>query len=292
MDSRRGFLVSASMVSAGVVMGGAGARIGSASARTGARGGLMGAQPVEDAAAAAPGLYAEFPSQEPRLVRDIVGASHGRIDRVRELLKDHPALAKAAWDWGFGDWESALGAASHVGNREIAQLLIDHGARPDLFTFAMLGNVDVVRAAIEASPAMARIHGPHGFTLAHHARVGGEGSAAVAAYLATVEGADVSEASQTLDASELPIYTGTYAIEGEGERKMLVSTRRGGLTLEVDDGPWRSLFRVGDHAFFPTGAAAVRVVFAVGARGGEEPVRASSLTIHDGPRVVIAVRAE
>jgi hypothetical protein len=34
-------------------------------------------------------------------------------------------LARAAWDWGFGDWETALGAASHMGSRPI---------RPDQFT--------------------------------------------------------------------------------------------------------------------------------------------------------------
>src|SRR3954451_11330466 len=62
-----------------------------------------------------------FPSQPPALVREMVSVSHGNIKRVRELVEARPALAKAAWDWGFNDWESALGAASHVGNREIAE---------------------------------------------------------------------------------------------------------------------------------------------------------------------------
>ncbi len=77
---------------------------------------------------------ASFPAQEPGVVKEMVGVSHGKVDRVRDLLKERPALAKAAWDWGFGDWETALGAASHVGNHEIAALLMKHGARPDLFT--------------------------------------------------------------------------------------------------------------------------------------------------------------
>jgi hypothetical protein len=50
----------------------------------------------------------------------MVGASHGNLARVNELVLAHPALANAAWDWGFGDWETAIGAASHVGNKQIA----------------------------------------------------------------------------------------------------------------------------------------------------------------------------
>ncbi len=85
-------------------------------------------------------------SQDPKLVKETVAVSHGNLPRVRELVEASPALAKATWDWGFGDWETALGAASHTGRREIAELLIAHGARPDIFTFAMFGQLDVVIA--------------------------------------------------------------------------------------------------------------------------------------------------
>ncbi|NNM32846.1 MAG: twin-arginine translocation signal domain-containing protein, partial [Gemmatimonadetes bacterium] len=93
--------------------------------------------------------------------RSVVGASHSNLDRVRELVESQPALAKAAWDWGFGDWESALGAASHTGARPIAEYLIAHGARPTLFSSAMLGEVDVVRALISANPDLAHAQGAH-----------------------------------------------------------------------------------------------------------------------------------
>ena len=66
-------------------------------------------------------VAATFPAHEPEVAREIVGVSHGNAARVRELLKGRPALANASWDWGYGDWESALGAASHVGNQEIAR---------------------------------------------------------------------------------------------------------------------------------------------------------------------------
>jgi len=53
-----------------------------------------------------------------------VVVAHFNLARVKELVGRHATLAKAAWDWGFGDWETALGAASHVGNRDIAELLL------------------------------------------------------------------------------------------------------------------------------------------------------------------------
>src|SRR5215475_6578448 len=84
-----------------------------------------------------------FPSQPRELVREMVTVSHFDLKRVKELVEARPSLARAAWDWGFGDWESALGAASHVGNRAIAGYLIEKGARPSLFSAAMLGQLDV-----------------------------------------------------------------------------------------------------------------------------------------------------
>src|SRR5262245_26523970 len=124
-----------------------------------------------------------FPAQPPELVQEVVRVSHFDPARVRELVEKSPALARAAWDWGYGDWESALGAASHVGNREIAEILIAHGARPDLFTAAMLGQLDTVRAFVAASPGIQKTRGPHGITLLAHARAGGEKALPVLRYL-------------------------------------------------------------------------------------------------------------
>jgi ankyrin repeat protein len=107
--------------------------------------------------------------------RDLVAllfvlVAHGYADAVRTALERDPALANATVDWGGGDWESALGAASHVGNREIAELLLEHGARLDVFAAAMLEMVDVVRAALEARPELRDATGPHGIPLRAHAK--------------------------------------------------------------------------------------------------------------------------
>jgi hypothetical protein len=119
----------------------------------------------------------------PALVNEFVGKAHGDLDRVRQLLEQHPALVNAAWDWGNGDWETGLGAAAHVGRRDIALHLIERGARMDIFAAAMLGYLPVVRAMIDAVPEARNWRGPHGIPLLTHAEAGGAAAAAVADYL-------------------------------------------------------------------------------------------------------------
>jgi hypothetical protein len=116
-------------------------------------------------------------------VREFVAKSHGDLDRVRALIQSQPALVNAAWDWGGGDWETGLGAAAHVGRRDIALFLLDSGARLDIFAAAMLGWLDVVQAAVAARPDVVHVAGPHGIPLIAHAKAGGENATAVLAFL-------------------------------------------------------------------------------------------------------------
>lgn len=120
---------------------------------------------------------------EAELVKDMVYHAHGDLDKVKTLLKQEPKLANACWDWGGGDWESALGAAAHVGQRDIALLLLEHGARIDLFAAAMLGKLEIVKAILVAQPEAASAPGPHGIPLLVHAKAGGEQAAEVVRYL-------------------------------------------------------------------------------------------------------------
>ena len=108
------------------------------------------------------------------LVREFVGNAHSDLVAVRNALAGQPTLVNAAWDWGGGDWETALGAAGHVGRRDIAELLLAHGARLDVFVAAMLGELDVVRAMLTTHPEMREAKGPHGIPLRAHAEAGGE----------------------------------------------------------------------------------------------------------------------
>lgn len=119
-----------------------------------------------------PEVFHRYPSIDDEIVAEMVGASHFNLDRVRELVTNRPELARATWDWAFGDWETALGAASHVGRRDIAAFLMHNGARPDIFTYAMLGEYVAVKAMIEATPGIESIFGPHGISLLQHAKAG------------------------------------------------------------------------------------------------------------------------
>jgi hypothetical protein len=114
------------------------------------------------------------PALDPTEVQAFVGNAHGDLDAVRAALDADPQLANAAWDWGGGDWESALGAAAHMGRRDIAEVLLEHGARLDVFAAAMLGDVDVVRAILTAHPELRNAAGPHGIPLRAHAEAGGD----------------------------------------------------------------------------------------------------------------------
>ena len=227
-----------------------------------------------------------FPSHAPALAREMVGASHGNVARVKELVGDRPALARAAWDWGYGDWETALGAASHVGHREIADLLLTNGAQPTIFSAAMLGHLEVVKAFIAARPGIQKIRGPHGLTLLHHAKAGGEGSAPVVAYLESLGDADPRYPDETISPDDLTNLTGTYTFgEAPADKFVVTTPPRGGLMIKREGMADRPLWHHGKRVFNPAGAEAVRIRF--------EPAtgRAATVTIDDGSVKVTARRA-
>ena len=121
------------------------------------------------------------------LARDFVIFAHYDLDMVKKLLVKEPALALAVVDWGAGDYESGLGGASHLGNREIAAYLLEHGARMDVFCAAMLGLTDAVKGMLTAAPKLIDAKGPHGISLHTHAKMGGEPAAETLEYLQGVK---------------------------------------------------------------------------------------------------------
>jgi len=125
----------------------------------------------------------KIPALEATHVFEFVAKSHGDLDRVKEMLAQEPALINATWDWGGGDFESALGAAAHMGRKDIANFLLENGARLDVFAAAMLGRLEIVKAAVQAYPNTLNIPGPHGIPLINHAQAGGDESKAVLEYL-------------------------------------------------------------------------------------------------------------
>jgi len=108
------------------------------------------------------------------LVKEFVRVGHGEFEAVKRMLDERPGLLNACYDWGGGDFETALEAAGHVGSRDVAEYLLERGARPNIFVVTMLGHTAVVKAQLAAFPHLLRAKGPHGLTLLHHAKRGGE----------------------------------------------------------------------------------------------------------------------
>jgi hypothetical protein len=232
-----------------------------------------------------------FPSQDPALVREIVGVSHRDLKRVRELVERQPALARASIDWGFGDWEACIDAAAHVGNRPIAEFLLANGARPTIFSAAMMGQLDVVKAFIAARPGIQKTPGPHGLTLMWHARQGGPDAAAVVQYLTAVGDADVQPATVALGVSERDALVGKYTY-GAGPRDYFTvevrvdMLKREQLVIERPGAPSRhNLYHTGNLVFFPTGVPSARIAFA------REGAKITQFTIAD-PDVMLTARRE
>jgi hypothetical protein len=137
----------------------------------------------------APGFKLSWkkPQLNRQLAQDFIIYSHSDPEMVKKLLDKEPGLINATMDWGAGDWETGLGGASHMGRRDIVALLLERGARPDLFCAAMLGQLETVKAFLTLQPKLIEAKGPHGFSLHFHAQVGGKDSEAVLDYLQSVK---------------------------------------------------------------------------------------------------------
>ena len=121
------------------------------------------------------------------LLQDFVIFAHSELDMVKKLLEREPGLLNGAVDWGGGDFETALGGASHMGRRDIVEYLLEKGARIDLFCSAMMGQLEAVKSFITLQPSLIDAKGPHGFSLHMHAQAGGEEAQPVLDYLQSIK---------------------------------------------------------------------------------------------------------
>ena len=228
-----------------------------------------------------PAPYSGFPTQPPELVQEMVRVSHFDLKRVQQLVEAQPSLARAAWDWGFGDWETALGAAAHMGNRPIAEYLISRGARPSLFSSAMLGHLEVVKAFVAAQPGVQRIRGPHSISLLAHARAGGDAARPVADFLDSLGDAG-ADSQVTLAQNDLDSILGVYPFGPSPNDSIDVTAEKGTVTWTRRGTMGRPLFHLGDRVFYPWGAPAVRIRFVRDDAG-------IVMTVND-PNVVLTAR--
>jgi hypothetical protein len=225
-----------------------------------------------------------FPAHDDEAVKEIVTVAHGNLARVKEMVSARPALARTSWDWGYGDWETPIDAASHVGNRPIAEFLIANGARPTIFTAVMMGQIALVRNWVEAMPGVQRMRGPHGLTMVAHARAGGEAAADVLKYLESLGDADRRYTDIPLTDTEASAIAGAYAFGPGATDRFEVAKGARAFTIGRTGQSARNLFHQGGLVFNPAGAEAVRIRFEVS--GG----KATALVVEDGALVTRAAR--
>src|SRR5215472_5153400 len=107
-------------------------------------------------------LPEQYPAYSSDLIEMIVTVAHFDLNKLKELIDPHPHLVKSAWDWGFGDWETPLGAACHMGRRDIAEFLLSRGASPSAILLGAVGRLSDGPTDCGASA------GPHSISLLAH----------------------------------------------------------------------------------------------------------------------------
>ena len=103
-------------------------------------------------------------------VAQFVGNAHGNFETVKRMLDENPALLDAVWEQ-FD--ETALQAATQMGNREIAEFLLARGAPMHITTAAMLGDAERVEQYLREDPSLARAKGSHDYPIMYHAAMSG-----------------------------------------------------------------------------------------------------------------------
>ncbi len=114
------------------------------------------------------------PQLTPEIIREFVIASHFNLNKVQAMLAERLSLLMVRHQWGENDFEDGLGAASHVGNRSIAEFFLGEGVPLSIFAAAMLGRTSDVAAFIEADATQANAHGAHGIPILFHAALSGD----------------------------------------------------------------------------------------------------------------------
>lgn len=236
----------------------------------------------------------QYPAYSGDLIKTIVTVSHFDLNKLKDLIDPHPHLVKSSWDWGFGDWETPLGAACHMGRRDIADYLLSKGATPSLFSWVVFGNLPMVKQIVESQAGIQRVAGPHSISLLAHARTAGKPSEAVLAYLTSLNDADTAKPVPLTD-EERTSLCGTYRFGAGPSQVVVVSDDMGSyqntpmytyapqLNLTRHGAMGRPLFHVGNKVFYPAGAPTVEIRF-------ETHADAATMTVKDGKEVLTAPR--
>ena len=112
-------------------------------------------------------MAAEQPIQA--IVDELVGNAHGNLERVKEIVVSKPDLINARATWN----ETPIEAATQMGNRQIIEFLLNHGAHIDFFTILVLGRLDDVDRELKQHPDRAQERGIHDLPALYFSAIGG-----------------------------------------------------------------------------------------------------------------------
>ena len=126
---------------------------------------------------------------EPAVIEELVGNAHGNLARVRDLLDVYPDALNMRAPWN----ETAVEAATQMGNKPILDLLLERGAPVDFFTACVLGRLEQVDSELAADQARAKARGVHDLPALYFAAIGG--SVKIAERLLAA-GADVNQRAE------------------------------------------------------------------------------------------------
>jgi len=98
-----------------------------------------------------------------------VNSSHGDFAKVKECLHRYPEILNCPSSMQ----ETALGAAAHTGQKQIAEFLLEAGAPLDICTAAMLGKAAEVKRMLAEDPSLCNAKGSHGIPVMYFAALNG-----------------------------------------------------------------------------------------------------------------------
>jgi hypothetical protein len=167
------------------------------------------------------------------------------------------------------------------------------GARPDIFTFAMFGDHDAVKAMIDAKPGVQSIAGPHGITLLQHAKNGLERDGLTEEqkkrnqklinYLESLGNADVTQTNLEMTEEEKQKYLGNYMYgDGPEDGFTIRINMRKLISLGKLNKFGGALYRKGTQLFEYNGTPSVTVSFQL---EGEKVI---SLTVTEPDLTLVA----
>jgi uncharacterized protein len=107
-------------------------------------------------------------------IKEFVIAGHGNLEEVKTMLEADSDLLEVKHPWNETDFESALQAASHVGNAAIAVYLLEKGANLEITTSAMLGDLPAIKRFLDSDSSLIQATGGHGISLLTHGVISGD----------------------------------------------------------------------------------------------------------------------